>query len=141
MQSPMVIDDPINKSRLGMTWEQPKGFKSPLVRVNLEHGDEFNVSARMLPLGKAGNLLLQFLENLNSLGPHEERTFSDGEKQFEISCRSGSREVKIIVCHVSLASDWDDHVWRITVRLEIEVSRLPTIIKQFQEFLAQEANA
>jgi hypothetical protein len=141
MPLPMAIDDPINKSRLGMTWEHPKGFKSPLVRVSLEHGDEFNVSARMLPLGKAGNLFLQFLENLTSLGPLEERTFSDGEKQFEISCRSGSREVKIIVCLVSLASDWDDHLWRITVRLEIEVSRLPTIIKQFREFLAQEASA
>ena len=138
--SPIVIDDPINKSRLALAWEHPKGFKSPLVRVRLEYGDEFSVSARMLPLGKAGSLLLQFLENLNSLGPLEERTFYDGaQRQFEIYCRSGSREVKMIVCHVSLASDWDDHLWKITVRLEIEVSRLPSIIKEFREFLAQEA--
>src|SRR5262249_36607704 len=90
MPSQMLIDDPINKSRLGLAWEHPKGFKTPLVRVRLEHEDEFNVSARMLPLGKAGSHLLQFLENLTSLGPLEERTFSDAEKQLEISCRSGS---------------------------------------------------
>ena len=71
MQSPMAIDDPINKSRLAFAWEHPKGFKSPLIRVRLEHQDEFSVSARMLPLGKGGSLLLQFLENLNSLGPLE----------------------------------------------------------------------
>jgi hypothetical protein len=139
MSSPITIDDPRTGSRATFVWEHPEGFKAPLVRVRLEYADEFSVSARILPPGRT---LLRFLENLNSLGlegTFEERTFRDAEQQLEICCRPGSREVRIIVCHVSLASDWDDQRWRVTLRLEIEVSRLPTVVAQFRDFLAQEA--
>jgi hypothetical protein len=140
MLSPFVIDDPKTGSRVSFAWERPKGFNSPLVRVGLDHAAEFSVSARILPLGRT---FLRFLENLASLGPEgtfEERTFRDAQQQLEVCCRPGSREVRIIVCHLSLADDWEDQRWRVTVRLEIELSRLPSIVAQWRDFLAQEAS-
>lgn len=136
MPPEFILDDPKTGSRVTFTWEHPEGFSSPLVRVRVEFADAFNVSARMVPPGRT---FLRFVDNLRSLdieGTFEERTFRDINQQLEMTSRPASPSERIIVCHVSLASDWDNQCWQVTVRLEIEVSRLPALVEQWHDFLA-----
>jgi|SRR6516162_4910779 hypothetical protein len=59
------IRDARRPARVTFSWEHPKGFRSPLVRVGLDYGEELHVSARVLP--GMGPGLTRFVENLASL--------------------------------------------------------------------------
>jgi hypothetical protein len=138
LMASVVLQDVHRPARVTFAWERPAGFKSPLIRVGLQHAEELNVSALILP--GVRRPLLRFLENLSSLdaeGAFEERTVRGAELEFELYCRPGSRGV--IVCEVSLAADWDDQRWRAQVRLDLEASRLPGILARFRDFFDQEA--
>ena len=141
------IRDDRRPARVTFSWEQPKGFRSPLVRVGLHYGDELRVSARILPgLGKS---LIRFLENLASLeaaGTWEQRVFRSSEAEFGITCYpasvcGGETAVRVIRCEFSLASDWGDQYWVVQLRLDLEFSQLPALVSQLRDFFAEQEGA
>jgi hypothetical protein len=138
------IRDARRPARVTFTWEQPKGFRSPVVRVGLSYGDELQVSARILP--DLGRSLIRFLENLASLegaGPSEQRVFGSAEAEFGITCYPASvcgdeAALWLIRCEFSLAADWHDQYWVVQLRLDLEFSQLPAVVSQCRAFFAEE---
>jgi hypothetical protein len=75
----VIVEDVRRPSRVTFAWERPAGFKAALIRVGLQHGEEIDVSAPILP--GIRRPLLRFLDNLASLGAEgsfEERTGGRG---------------------------------------------------------------
>jgi hypothetical protein len=143
----MEIRDARRPAWVTFSWEHPKGFRSPLVRVGLHYGEELQVSARMLP--GLGRSLIRFLENLASLegaGPSEQRVFRSAEAEFGItsypaSVCGGEATLWVIRCEFSLAADWHDQYWVVQLRLDLEFSQLPALVSQFRDFFAEQEGA
>jgi hypothetical protein len=147
MMAAIEIRDSRRPARVTFAWEQPEGFRSPLVRVGLHYGDELRVSARILPGLRRS--LVRFLENLASLeaaGTFEQRVFRSAETEFGITCYpasvcGGGAAVWVVRCEFSLASDWDEQYWVVQLRLDLEFSQLPALVSEFRDFFAQSGEA
>jgi hypothetical protein len=140
------IRDSRRPARVTFSWEHLEGFRSPLVRVGLHYGDELGVSARILP--GVQKSLIRFLENLASLeaeGTWERRVLRSNEGEFGITSylarvSDGGREIRVVRCEFSLASDWADQYWVVQLCLDIEFSRLASLAGQFRAFFASEGD-
>ena len=107
----------------------------PLVEVTLEYQDTIRATAIVENPRIAGSLL-PFLCDIGTLPSPwvGERKFLSSDENLRIACYQRRRG--LVYLDVALDADSEDPIWTVELRMEIEESAWPEIIRQFRDYFA-----
>lgn len=114
-------------------WGMDRPRTMPLMEVTLEFRDSIRATA-IVENPRIAGPLLQFLGEIAALPDPwvGERRFLSSNENLRISC--GRCAGGITYLDVALDADKEDPIWTVELRLEIERSAWPEIMRQFRDY-------